>query len=63
VDEVEGEEEEEEKEEELEPGEENENLLSDWRKQRSIRYRFREPQPSILTVTPRHMQGSGRGID
>ena len=49
VDEVE---EEEEEEEELEQGEDNENLLSDWRAQRSIWYGFRETQPSILTVTP-----------
>ena len=62
VDEVE-EEEEEEEEEELEQGEENENLSSGWGAQRSIRYGFREPQPSILTVTPGHTQSSGRGID
>ena len=60
VDEVE---EEEEEEEELEQGEENENLSSGWGAQRSIRYGFREPQPSILTVTPEHTQSSDRGID
>jgi len=61
VDEVE--EEEEEEEEELEQGEENENLSSGWGAQRAIGYAFREPQPSILTVTPRHTQSTGRGID
>ena len=57
MDEVGEEEEEEEKEEEeedLEDGEENENLSSGCGAQRSIRYRVREPQPSILTVTPGH---------
>jgi len=63
VDEVEEEEKEEEKEEELEQGEKNENLSSGWGAQRSIWYGFREPQPSILTVTPGHAQSSGRGID
>jgi len=58
VDEVE-----EEEEEELEQGEENENLSSGWGAQRSIRYGFREPQPSIFTVPPGHTQSSGRGID
>jgi len=61
VDEVE--EEEEEEEEEIEQGEENENLSLGWGAQRSIQYGFREPQPSILTVTPLHTQSSGRGID
>ena len=49
--------------EELEQGEENENLSSGWGAQRSIRYGFHEPQPSILTVTCGHRQSSGRGID
>jgi len=62
VDEVE-EGEEEEEEEELEQGEENENLSSGWGAHSSIRYGFREPQPSILTVTPGHTQSFGRGID
>jgi len=64
VDEVEEEEEEEEEEaEELEQGEENENLSSGWGAQRSIWYGFREPQSSILTVTPGHRQSSGWEIE
>jgi len=56
------EEEEEEEEEEL-GHREDENLSLDWGAQGSIRYGFREPQPSILTLTPGYTQSSGRGID
>ena len=62
VEEEEEEVEEEEEEEELEQGEENQNLSSGWGAQRSIRCGFREPQPSILTVTPGHTQSSGREL-
>jgi len=48
---------------ELHQAEENDNMSSGWGGPRSIQYRFREAQPSILTVTPVYTQSSGSGID